>query len=56
MNFLIDVLHLLCTIGKKEGRYIYWDLHGKRRSGNGWRIKMKRKCFHLLSTIARRAG
>lgn len=49
MNIAIRVLHPPCTIGKKEGYPL--GLHGKRRSGFGWRIDMERYCFYLARML-----
>jgi hypothetical protein len=52
MNLIVHVLHLLCTIGKKEEVYLLGLIAWQKGVPDiGWRIKMKQKCFYVARRL-----
>jgi hypothetical protein len=50
MNLVVHVLHLQCTIGKKEGIYLL-GLHGKKAFWNWLENRTKQQCLYLARRL-----
>ena len=52
MNLIVHVLHLLCTIGKKEEVYLLGLIAWQKGVPDiGWTIKMKQQCFYVARRL-----